>query len=527
MGPGAIDTETLFLDVPPGAGASVNYAITASFPSNVEEPFEIVETSQAGTLTPSGGSAFISCLVNDHQDNVSDVFLDAVPFTDSPVQMLPTGGNVFEVEISNTVNAPLGIYNQLIMALSPNPQNISTYNYVEITVSEEPADVIYVDDSYTGPPYDGTIEHPFNTITEGLSAASAGYEVWVDDSGNVYDESITLVRNVKLKSVNWDTSDGDDEATVYTNSDAPCVLGANDAVIEGFEIDGASCGIECYHSSPVIINCRIVNGSGSGNVKGIWLHNRAHARISGVEIYNMVKSNHNTAYGILVEECNKDLNGQVIIENTNVHHFPTATWDTSYGIYILNSRETLLDNCTVYDLDGGWWSYAKGIVVNGSNNTQLISCTVYDIYSEDSYGIHIANSPGVLVDDCNVYDVDSETWSSSRGITVAGSDNTQLKSCTIHDIYTVDYSASYGIVISGSLNVQVEHCVIHGIEGLNYSNVHGIMISGADGTQVINTLVYNVFSRFYDTVYGIKAVESSDVKLTNNVIYDVRKYYDG
>ncbi len=527
MGPGGMDTETLFLDFPPGAVAAVNYAITVSLPSNAEEPYEVLETSQTGTLTPSGGSAFISCRVNDHQDNVSDVFLDATPFTGAPVQLLPTSGNVYEVEISNTEGAPIGNYNQLIMALSPNPQNISTYNYVMITVSEEPSDVIYVDDSYVGPPYDGTIDHPFNTITEGLAEASAGYEVWVDDSGNHYDESIRLVRNVILKSVNWDTSDGDDEATIYTSSAARCVLGVNDAVIEGFEIDGATCGIECEYASPEIINCRIVNCSGDGDVKGIWLHDGSRARISGVEVYNISKTNHNSAYGILVQNCNKIISEQVVIENTYVHHSPSATWDSSYGIYISDSRGTLLDNCTVYDLDGGWWSTVKGITVAGSDNTQLIFCTAYDIYSEDSYGISISNSPGVLLDDCYAYDVDSENWSSSRGISVAGSDNALLKSCTVYDIYTADYSGSYGIIISSSLNVQVEHCVVHGIEGLNYSNIHGILISGANGTVIENTIIHDVFSRFYDTVYGIKAVESSDVRLTNNVIYDIRKYYDG
>ncbi len=140
IGPGGIDTETLFLDFPPGAGASVNYAITAHLPGQTPEPYEISDMAQAGQLTPSGGSALISCLVLDHQDNISGVFLDATPFTGVPVEMEADVPNHYKVDISNTAGAPVGDYTQLIMALSPNGQNVSTYNYVVITVSESSGD---------------------------------------------------------------------------------------------------------------------------------------------------------------------------------------------------------------------------------------------------------------------------------------------------------------------------------------------------------------------------------------------------
>ncbi len=137
VGPGGIDTETLFLDFPPGASPSVDYAITAHMPDQTHEPYEIGEMTQSGELTPSGGSATISCRVDDHQDDISNVFLDATPFTGAPVEMFPGTSGYYEVDISNTEGAPIDDYIQLIMALSPNPQNISTYNYVTISVTEQ------------------------------------------------------------------------------------------------------------------------------------------------------------------------------------------------------------------------------------------------------------------------------------------------------------------------------------------------------------------------------------------------------
>ncbi len=139
MGPGGIDTETMFLDFPPGAGSSVTYAITAHLPGTTGEPYEMTEMTQIGDLTPSGGLATISCRVYDHQDDVSGVYMDATPFTGAPVELLLVAGNpgYYDVEISNTAGTPVGEYTQLIMALSPNPQNISTYNYVVISVVDD------------------------------------------------------------------------------------------------------------------------------------------------------------------------------------------------------------------------------------------------------------------------------------------------------------------------------------------------------------------------------------------------------
>ncbi len=142
LGPGGIDTETLFLDCPPGSGAYVNYAITAHLPDQTPEPYEISDMSQTGELTPDGGSAIIRCRVDDHQDDISTVNLNAIPFTGAPVEMLPdvTAPGYYEVEISNTEGAPVGDYIQMIMAQSPNPQNISTYNYVQISVTSSGLD---------------------------------------------------------------------------------------------------------------------------------------------------------------------------------------------------------------------------------------------------------------------------------------------------------------------------------------------------------------------------------------------------
>ncbi len=111
-----------------------------------------------------------------------------------------------------------------------------------IVSGESSLDVIYVDDSNTSGSEDGSMAHPYNTVQEGVDAAAllVGYEVWVDDSGNPYEEQVNMASGTVLRSVNWDESDGSNRAfidgpedpethSVYFNN-------VTDATIEGFRI---------------------------------------------------------------------------------------------------------------------------------------------------------------------------------------------------------------------------------------------------------------------------------------------------
>lgn len=138
VGPGATNTETLFLDLPPGSSGYVDYIIVASFPNQTLEPYEINSMNQDGMLTPSGGSSVISCFVLDHQWNTESVDVDTTPITGGITSLDPASGieNLWLKEITNSQGAPSGTYTCLIQAISPNPQNISTYNYIELIVEQ-------------------------------------------------------------------------------------------------------------------------------------------------------------------------------------------------------------------------------------------------------------------------------------------------------------------------------------------------------------------------------------------------------
>ncbi|MBU1023507.1 right-handed parallel beta-helix repeat-containing protein [bacterium] len=461
VGPGGIDTETLYLDFPPGSPSSVNYSITASLPSNTGEPYEISGMSQIGTLTPSGGNAAISCQVDDHQNNISAVYLNSIPFIGHVAQMLPSAG-LFEAEISNTLGAPVGTYNQLIMAMSPNGQNINTYNYVQITVSEDMSDMIYVDDSNTSGIEDGTQANPYNTIQEGVDAAPVNYTVLVDDSGNAYEEQVDMKSNIIVRSGNWDDSDGTGRAFIdgpeAVNTHSVYFYNVTDATIEGFRIgfagpcdgydwtqmlrvDGGS-GItveDClftgqtdrYKVYPIFVNnasgveianCRIASidrgfsQNGCVSFRGIYAQS-----CPGLIVRNNVLADIRSTE----DEASKEINiieisgsANVIIKNNLIHHIiPRA--GVGYmgailmkGIYLNNCPGSELANNTIDSMDSSdayFINQVMAFFIEGSDGVTFTNNIVTHIYSSGfppplARGVQAYNC-SVVCDFTDIYDI--------------------------------------------------------------------------------------------------------------------------
>ena len=101
------------------------------------------------------------------------------------------------------------------------------------------------------------VPNEFPTITLGLKNAEYGDTVLVKPG--LYKENIVLVEGVVLK--------GEDKTTTIIDGrrKGPVVIGADNAVIEGFTIrNGYIAGIMCKNTGPVIKNNIIVDNKGSG-----------------------------------------------------------------------------------------------------------------------------------------------------------------------------------------------------------------------------------------------------------------------
>lgn len=361
VGPGGIDTEILYLDFPGGSPAYVSYVITANLPGPTAEPYEINNMAQTGTLTPSGGTAEISCVALDHQDDISHVYLYSTTFGGGMIEMIEDAivPDLYKVQIGNPGSMPIGTYNLLIQASSPNTQGINVFNFVEVTVSEDgPVDIIYVDNSYTGTDHDGTMEHPFITIPTGLNAASDGYEVWVDDSGTDYAGGVANKAGVTLKSVNWDISDGGDMASIYYGGSGSVVSSAENAVMDGFKIYGSTTsGVSIYHNNFTIRNCWITEIGlvySSSIVEGM--------RISDCD-------------GAVVEKC----------EFSNIWLNNPEGSGILDAIYLLGATNASIRQCKFHDFYRNTSSgLCLGIYFNTCDNVEFVNNIIYDFRAVDS-----------------------------------------------------------------------------------------------------------------------------------------------
>jgi len=160
------------------------------------------------------------------------------------------------------------------------------------------------------------VPHDFPSIHTALGEADEGDTVYVGKG--VYYENIALVDNVVLM--------GQDmlQTVIDGRRGAPCVIGADDAVIMNFTIRNGQTGILCKNTRPVIKRNFIVDNKGAG----------IHALISLPEINNNIIYR-NEWTGIFLESSRGT--------RTSIDH--NVIMENSYcGIFCANRTEVLIRN---------------------------------------------------------------------------------------------------------------------------------------------------------------------------------------
>jgi uncharacterized protein YkwD len=134
--PGSTFTEGFDLKTTPGTyPMTFNFLVTAGHPSAAGDVSSISGFRQSGTLKGGGGSAFVSFDIEDLQDDIGGVFLNADALGSGGYWLNPSNGR-FEAWISNLSAGP-GIYYLQVDAYSPNFQNAVTSNYYRAVVFYE------------------------------------------------------------------------------------------------------------------------------------------------------------------------------------------------------------------------------------------------------------------------------------------------------------------------------------------------------------------------------------------------------
>ncbi len=309
--------------------------------------------------------------------------------------------------------APVGMYD--VILVNPDTTSGTLEEGAEVI---DGSNIIFVDNSHVGTE-NGTMANPFTAIQDAVDASSYGMEIWVDDSGIPYNEhmggyalpEVQLIDGIFLKSINWDSSDGGDRATIEATSLWAAISGADDAVVEGFDLDCSRFGVECIGTSPEIIDCRIKINWADG--MAVRLMSGSHAQLRNVEIYDVSNSGYSygSIFGIWINGCDAVGSDRVIIENCSVHNLYTTggSYTPVTGLSINSSDGVHVTNFMVYDVNDNNWADVWAITAIGSNDVELTNVVVQDINKTtgfgDAYGIYFWNCMNIDIRNTIVTDI--------------------------------------------------------------------------------------------------------------------------
>ena len=107
---------------------------------------------------------------------------------------------------------------------------------------------IYVDDDNTEGPWDGTLEHPYQYIQEGVNAASSDDTVFV--CNGTYYEHVYIDKSIKLIGENPETTIIDS----YDGCNDIVTITADNVTLNGFTVQNSTCFFGFYYYAVKIIS---------------------------------------------------------------------------------------------------------------------------------------------------------------------------------------------------------------------------------------------------------------------------------
>jgi len=330
--------------------------------------------------------------------------------------------------------------------------------FFTISPTKAETQTIYVDDSNTTGPWNGTLEHPYQNITSALTYASAGYKIFVYNG--TYYEHLIISKSVALigQDKNGTIIDGNQTGDVIK-------ITANNVNITEFTIQNSGStsgesGIHVYSSSGNNINHNIIKN----NYNGIFLYDSTHNILTN----NSITNNY---YGILLSAS-----------NTNTISENTISSNTKSGIYISDSSNATISDNNILKND------EFGVAFIASSNSRF---TGNDISLNNKYGIYLFSSAN------NIFSGNNISSNQESGIWLSKSTNNLLAD----NIFSND---KFGIYVTNSThNIFTKNNI--------YTNIqHGIRLD----YSINNTISGNDISKNW--IRGILLYYSSNNTIFHN-----------
>lgn len=336
----------------------------------------------------------------------------------------------------------------LIIIILINFSNITSANDIKnITLNKN---TIYVDADNTEGPWNGTKDHPFQYIQDGVNNSINGDNIYVFEG--IYNETIILDKAINLIGENKKSTiiDGKYKDTIINITiDKTTIENFTIKNSGGYKLDSA---IKIKSNNNIIYNCSIYRA----------------------KIGVLIKESSNNQ----IDNCSFDTNGGGILINQSENNVISGCYfcHNSIGIHLENSNENKIIYC---------YLQINGIscLLENSTNIQFFHCNVSD-NQVNLGGFFIFDSKNIFVNNCKILH-------NGAGFHIYSSDSIYISYCEIN------LNTHYAVILrTPSKNIDISNCNIKD----NYR--YAFYFEKSNSCKITNCNIYN------NSIFGIYSILS-------------------
>ncbi len=320
---------------------------------------------------------------------------------------------------------------------------------------QECSTIIYVDDDNLQGPWDGTIDHPYRYIQDGINHANSNDIIFIFN-GN-YNETLHVIKKLIIRG---------------ENTTSTIINAGNVGTIITLQAPGSS-----------IKNLSLYNSGGYSDNAGI----------------------HCTASSTRIDSC------IFYRTKTGIHVNRTDTIMITNSFFQMNGEGVHLEYATNITISGSvFTSNAIGISNQHTNNTQMRGCYLFT----NGIGIFNSNTTSVDISECAIYDNNDN----QPGIIFHGAHGGLIRDCySNHNGVGLKLSHSTQFLIVNSTIQGNTHFGIRLEDNSNYIDLQYCEITNHPrfGFFIRNSNITVIHSNIYNSLFGFYAEKTNSVATMN------------